>query len=68
MSTEVTRAMQDLSMQGGRFDAQLSAAEPSAQGIERSSSWSQATPASARSRSLVLHPAASSRVLVWRSR
>ena len=34
----------------------------------RSSSWSQATPASARSRSLVLHPAASSRASAWRSR
>jgi DNA repair protein RecN (Recombination protein N) len=35
MGTEVTRAMQDLSMQGGRFDAQLSDVEPTAQGIDK---------------------------------
>ena len=35
MGTEVTRAMQDLSMQGGRFDAQLSAVEPTSQGIDK---------------------------------
>ncbi len=35
MSTEVTRAMQDLSMPGGRFDAQLTAVEPTGQGIDR---------------------------------
>ncbi|HVG06042.1 MAG TPA: DNA repair protein RecN [Burkholderiaceae bacterium] len=35
MSAEVTRAMQDLSMAGGRFDAQLTAAEPAAAGIDK---------------------------------
>ena len=35
MSTEVTRAMQDLSMAGGRFEAQLSGIEPSAAGIDK---------------------------------
>jgi DNA repair protein RecN (Recombination protein N) len=35
MSSEVTRAMQDLSMQGGRFEASLQPAEPSAHGDER---------------------------------
>ncbi len=35
MGTEVTRAMQDLSMAGGRFEVQLHAAEPSAHGNER---------------------------------
>jgi DNA repair protein RecN (Recombination protein N) len=35
MSTEVTRAMQDLSMPGGRFDVALHAGEPSASGDER---------------------------------
>ena len=35
MSTEVTRAMQDLSMAGGRFDAQLSSIEPGAAGIDK---------------------------------
>lgn len=35
MSAEVTRAMQDLSMAGGRFAAALHAAEPSAHGSER---------------------------------
>ena len=35
MSREVTRAMQDLSLAGGRFDVQLVAGEPSATGAER---------------------------------
>lgn len=35
MSAEVTRAMQDLSMPGGRFDAQLGAVEPTACGIDK---------------------------------
>jgi len=35
MSAEVTRAMQDLSMAGGRFDAQLSSIEPAAAGIDK---------------------------------
>jgi len=35
MSREVTRAMQDLSLAGGRFEVQLSAAEPGSAGIER---------------------------------
>jgi DNA repair protein RecN (Recombination protein N) len=35
MSTEVTRAMQDLSMPGGRFEVMLHPAEPSAAGDER---------------------------------
>ena len=35
MSREVTRAMQDLSMAGGRFEVELSACEPSASGVER---------------------------------
>ncbi|MEF9944700.1 MAG: DNA repair protein RecN, partial [Burkholderiaceae bacterium] len=35
MSLEVSRAMQDLSMPGGRFEVQLSAGEPSAHGLER---------------------------------
>lgn len=35
MGTEVTRAMQDLSMAGGRFEALLAPAEPTAQGLER---------------------------------
>ena len=35
MSAEVTRAMQDLSMPGGRFDAQLSAVEPTTYGIDK---------------------------------
>ncbi len=35
MSAEVTRAMQDLSMSGGRFDSQLSAVEPTAYGIDK---------------------------------
>jgi DNA repair protein RecN (Recombination protein N) len=35
MGAEVTRAMQDLSMAGGRFEAMLTAAEPTAQGLER---------------------------------
>ncbi|MEF9996112.1 MAG: DNA repair protein RecN, partial [Burkholderiaceae bacterium] len=35
MSQEVSRAMQDLSMPGGRFEVQLSAGEPSAHGLER---------------------------------
>lgn len=35
MSAEVTRAMQDLSMAGGRFEVALTAAEPSASGNER---------------------------------
>ena len=35
MSTEVTRALQDLSMPGGRFEVVLHAADPSATGDER---------------------------------
>jgi len=35
MATEVTRAMQDLSMVGGRFEVQLTVSEPSAHGNER---------------------------------
>ncbi|MDQ3445826.1 MAG: DNA repair protein RecN [Pseudomonadota bacterium] len=35
MSAEVTRAMQDLSMSGGRFDSQLGGVEPSAYGIDK---------------------------------
>ncbi len=35
MSGEVTRAMQDLAMAGGRFEVRLQAAEPSAYGTER---------------------------------
>jgi DNA repair protein RecN (Recombination protein N) len=35
MSAEVTRAMQDLSMSGGRFDSPLSAIEPTAHGIDK---------------------------------
>ena len=35
MGAEVTRAMQDLSMAGGRFDVQLSSIEPSATGIDK---------------------------------
>ena len=35
MGIEVTRAMQDLSMAGGRFDAQMTAAEPSARGVDK---------------------------------
>ena len=35
MAQEVTRAMQDLAMAGGRFDVQLNACEPSASGSER---------------------------------
>lgn len=35
MSAEVTRAMQDLSMAGGRFEVQLSACEPAATGLEK---------------------------------
>jgi DNA repair protein RecN (Recombination protein N) len=35
MATEVTRAMQDLSMGGGRFEVLLTPAEPSAHGNER---------------------------------
>ncbi|HTN50195.1 MAG TPA: DNA repair protein RecN [Burkholderiaceae bacterium] len=35
MGTEVTRAMQDLAMAGGRFEVQLHAAEASAHGNER---------------------------------
>ena len=35
MGTEVTRAMQDLAMAGGRFEVQLTASAPSAQGNER---------------------------------
>jgi DNA repair protein RecN (Recombination protein N) len=34
MSAEVTRAMQDLSMAGGRFAVELQASEPSASGLE----------------------------------
>ena len=35
MAREVTRAMQDLSMAGGRFEVQLNACEPAASGSER---------------------------------
>ncbi len=35
MSVEVTRAMQDLSMPGGRFEVQLSEGEPTASGIDK---------------------------------
>jgi len=35
MAREVTRAMQDLSMAGGRFEVELTACEPSASGVER---------------------------------
>ena len=35
MGKEVTRAMQDLNMAGGRFDAVLSAGEPAATGIDK---------------------------------
>ncbi len=35
MAREVTRAMQDLSMSGGRFEVELTACEPSASGVER---------------------------------
>jgi DNA repair protein RecN (Recombination protein N) len=35
MAREVTRAMQDLSMAGGRFEVALSASDPSASGVER---------------------------------
>ena len=35
MGAEVTRAMQDLSMSGGRFDSQLSAVEPTTYGIDK---------------------------------
>ncbi|HVE90221.1 MAG TPA: DNA repair protein RecN [Burkholderiaceae bacterium] len=35
MCAEVTRAMQDLSMPGGRFDVQLTAVEPAASGIDK---------------------------------
>jgi DNA repair protein RecN (Recombination protein N) len=35
MAREVTRAMQDLSMAGGRFEVELTAGEPSASGSER---------------------------------
>lgn len=35
MSAEVTRAMQDLSMPGGRFEVQVSEAEPAASGIDK---------------------------------
>lgn len=35
MSREVTRAMQDLSMAGGRFEVRLEAGEPGAHGIDR---------------------------------
>lgn len=35
MSAEVTRAMQDLNMPGGRFDAQLSSIEPTAHGTDK---------------------------------
>jgi DNA repair protein RecN (Recombination protein N) len=34
LSVAVTRAMQDLSMSGGRFEAQLSSCEPSSYGLE----------------------------------
>ncbi|MBC8119363.1 MAG: DNA repair protein RecN, partial [Burkholderiaceae bacterium] len=35
MGAEVTRAMQDLNMAGGRFDAQIAAAEPNARGLDK---------------------------------
>jgi DNA repair protein RecN (Recombination protein N) len=35
MACEVTRAMQDLSMAGGRFEVELAPCEPSASGVER---------------------------------
>jgi DNA repair protein RecN (Recombination protein N) len=35
MSAEVTRAMQDLSMSGGRFEVQLVLSEPTATGLEK---------------------------------
>jgi DNA repair protein RecN (Recombination protein N) len=35
MGREVTRAMQDLAMTGGRFEVRLAAAEPAATGMER---------------------------------
>jgi len=35
MGREVTRAMQDLAMTGGRFEVRLAAAEPTAAGLER---------------------------------
>jgi len=35
MAAEVTRAMQDLSMPGGRFEVALTGVEPSASGLER---------------------------------
>ena len=35
MGQEVTRAMQDLNMEGGRFEVALTAGEPSAAGIDR---------------------------------
>jgi DNA repair protein RecN (Recombination protein N) len=35
MSAEVTRAMQDLSMSGGRFEVQLVPSEPTATGLEK---------------------------------
>ena len=35
MAREVTRAMQDLSMAGGRFEVELAACEPSTSGVER---------------------------------
>ncbi|HUN91196.1 MAG TPA: DNA repair protein RecN [Burkholderiaceae bacterium] len=35
LEREVTRAMQDLSMAGGRFQVELTAAEPSATGVEK---------------------------------
>ena len=35
MGEEVTRAMQDLNMEGGRFDVELSTGEPAASGIDR---------------------------------
>ncbi len=35
MRAEVTRAMQDLSMPGGRFEVQLAAVEPAAHGIDK---------------------------------
>jgi DNA repair protein RecN (Recombination protein N) len=35
MAREVTRAMQDLSMAGGRFEVELAPCEPSASGVER---------------------------------
>jgi DNA repair protein RecN (Recombination protein N) len=35
LSREVTRALQDLAMPGGRFEVQLTAGEPAASGLER---------------------------------